>query len=68
MRSKGIYDKPHGDGFQRIYRWLRQDLVNPIIDAKMAKEQQVHLIQEQEFKRIRQMDLLMEGEEFKLVA
>jgi len=23
--------KPHGDGFRMLYRWLRRDLVNPII-------------------------------------
>lgn len=66
MKSKGIYKKSHGDGFQRIYRWLRQDLVNPIIDAKIAeleKKQQLR-----KMAKLKQMDLLMEGEEFKLVA
>ena len=66
MRSKGIYRKSHGDGFQRIYRWLRQDLVNPIIDAKIAElEKKKQLKNTAKFK---QMDLPMEGEEFKLVA
>ena len=66
MKSKGIYKKSHGDGFQRIYRWLRQDLVNPIIDAKIAdleKKQQLRRMA-----KLKQMDLPMEGEEFKLVA
>tara|TARA_R100001443_G_scaffold40958_4_gene54404 strand:- start:3755 stop:4318 length:564 start_codon:yes stop_codon:yes gene_type:complete len=66
MRSKGIYKKSHGDGFQRIYRWLRQDLVNPIIDAKIAEQDK--LIQLKKITRRRQMDLPMDGEEFKLVA
>ncbi len=35
MKHDPLYHKSHGQGFQRIYRWLRQDLVNPIIDAKI---------------------------------
>jgi hypothetical protein len=31
-RFKTTYRKPHGDCFKAIYRYLRRDLVNPIID------------------------------------
>jgi hypothetical protein len=31
---KGKWEKPHGEGFQRLYRYLRRDLVNPIIKEK----------------------------------
>ena len=29
---KHIYKKPHGDGFQSIYRTLRRTLVNPLVE------------------------------------
>ena len=66
MRSKGIYKKSHGDGFQRIYRWLRQDLVNPIIDAKIAELEKKKQLKK--ITKLKQIDLPMDGEEFKLVA
>tara|TARA_R110000824_G_scaffold205274_6_gene390075 strand:+ start:3365 stop:3916 length:552 start_codon:yes stop_codon:yes gene_type:complete len=66
MRSQGIYKKPHGEGFQRIYRWLRADLVNPIIDAKIAEREKQDKLKK--IVRLRQMDLPMDGEEFKLAA
>ena len=31
---KGKWEKPHGEGFQKLYRYLRRDLVNPIIKEK----------------------------------
>lgn len=34
-RFKATYRKPHGDTFKAIYRYLRKDLVNPMIDEKM---------------------------------
>ena len=34
-RFKTTYRKPHGDCFKAIYRYLRRDLVNPIIDKDM---------------------------------
>jgi hypothetical protein len=66
MRSKGIYRKPHGEGFQRIYRWLRADLVNPIIDAKIAEQEKQDKLKK--IVKLRQMDLPLVGEEFQLVA
>lgn len=33
-RFKGTYKKPHGDCFQMLYRYLRRDLINPMIEAK----------------------------------
>lgn len=36
-RYKGTYKKPHGDAFKAIYRYLRRDLVNPIINAKVEQ-------------------------------
>ena len=30
-RYKGKWQKPHGYGFQSVYRYLRRDLVNPLI-------------------------------------
>ena len=66
MKSKGIYKKSHGDGFQRIYRWLRQDLVNPIIDAKIADLEKKKQLRK--MTKLKQLDLPMEGEEFRLVA
>ena len=66
MRSQGIYKKSHGDGFQRIYRWLRQDLVNPIIDAKITELEKKKQLKK--ITKLKQMDLPMDGEEFKLVA
>tara|TARA_R100001129_G_scaffold186671_1_gene180299 strand:+ start:1056 stop:1625 length:570 start_codon:yes stop_codon:yes gene_type:complete len=64
--KRSVWKKPHGDGFQRIYRWLRQDLVNPIIDAKIAEQDKLNQLKK--ITRRRQMDLPMHGEEFKLVA
>ena len=51
MRSKGIYRKTHGEGFQRIYRWLRNDLVNPIIDQKI-KDKKASETKAEKFKRL----------------
>ena len=34
MAEKSYSDKGHGECFQTIYRYLRQNLVNPIIKAK----------------------------------
>ena len=36
-RFKTTYRKPHGDCFKAIYRYLRRDLVNPIIDKDMLE-------------------------------
>lgn len=33
-RFKANYRKPHGDCFKAIYRYLRRDLVNPMIEAR----------------------------------
>ena len=32
-RGSKSYFKPHGDGFKAIYRYLRKDFINPLIDA-----------------------------------
>ena len=36
---KKDYAKPHGKTFQKIYRYLRSDLVNPIINEKREKKE-----------------------------
>ena len=33
-RYRNNYRKPHGECFQAIYRYLRRDLVNPMIEAR----------------------------------
>jgi len=38
-RFKATYRKPHGDCFKAIYRYLRRDLVNPIIDKDILDQQ-----------------------------
>jgi len=38
-RFKANYRKPHGDCFKTIYRYLRRDLVNPMIEARMKEIQ-----------------------------
>ena len=35
---KSNYKKPHGEGFQAIYRILRSRIVNPIPDPKLEEE------------------------------
>ena len=37
MKEKKSRDRGHGECFQTIYRYLRQDLVNPIIESKKEK-------------------------------
>ena len=37
-RFKTTYRKPHGDCFKAIYRYLRRDLVNPIIDKDIINQ------------------------------
>ena len=32
-RGSNSYFKPHGDGFKTIYRYLRRDFINPLIDT-----------------------------------
>ena len=39
-RFKTTYRKPHGDCFKAIYRYLRRDLVNPIIDKDILDNNQ----------------------------
>ncbi len=39
-RFKANYRKPHGDCFKAIYRYLRRDLVNPIIDKDILDNNQ----------------------------
>ena len=34
-RFKHTYRKPHGDCFKAIYRYLRRDLVNPILNGEV---------------------------------
>ena len=48
---KGCWGKSHGEGFQRIYRWLRNDLVNPIIDQKI-KDKKASETKAEKFKRL----------------
>ena len=31
--------KPHGKGFKKVYHYLRRDLVNPTIEARMKPDQ-----------------------------
>ena len=39
-RFKTTYRKPHGDCFKAIYRYLRRDLVNPIIEKDILEKNQ----------------------------
>ena len=39
-RFRGNYRKPHGDCFKAIYRYLRRDLINPIIDKDLLDDNQ----------------------------
>jgi hypothetical protein len=32
-----MMQKPHGKGWQMIYRWLRRELVNPAIAAALKE-------------------------------
>ena len=48
---KGFWGKSHGEGFQRIYRWLRNDLVNPIINQKI-KDKKASETKAEKFKRL----------------
>jgi hypothetical protein len=34
---KKDYRKPHGPIFQKLYRYLRRDMVNPMIESKMME-------------------------------
>lgn len=34
---KKDYRKPHGPTFQKLYRYLRRDMVNPMIESKMME-------------------------------
>ena len=36
-RFKFNWRKPHGDVFKQIYRYLRKDLVNPMVEAKFEE-------------------------------
>jgi hypothetical protein len=57
--------KAHGDGFQTIYRWLRLNVVNPIIDEnirlmnleEVKQEVEKQEVQEQEVKRTRRVQV-----------
>ena len=37
IRKRFAKDKGHGEGFQYLYRNLRRELVNPMIEAKREK-------------------------------
>jgi len=37
-RFKGKWQKPHGDAFRTIYRYLRQDLVNSSIAQSLENK------------------------------
>lgn len=36
-RFRGLWEKPHGECFKWIYRYLRRDLVNPIVNEKVKE-------------------------------
>ena len=57
--------KAHGDGFQTIYRWLRLNVVNPIIDEnirlmnleEVKQEVEKQEVEKQEVKRTRRVQV-----------